>query len=157
MLPFKKILCTTDFSEPSYEGVKTANELAAQFSSELILVHVVSPVPVLGAPHHTTPVSFDIPAYQQTFIEQSRETLQKVADDLIRSDLKSETQVMVGYAADEIVRVAEEEKADLIVIATHGHSGFERLLLGSVTERVIRHSPCPVLSVKASWGEGGAS
>jgi nucleotide-binding universal stress UspA family protein len=57
--------------------------------------------------------------------------------------------VEVGYAADEVARIAEEEGVDLIVISTHGHTGFQRFLLGSVTERVIRYAPCPVLSVRA--------
>jgi nucleotide-binding universal stress UspA family protein len=149
LFPIKKILCTTDFSEASYAGIEAANEMALKDSAGVILVHVAAPVPVLGAPHHATPVAFDVPAYQQEFVEKTEETIQHLAKTKFEETLNVKTRVEVGYAADEVARIAEDEGVDLIVISTHGHTGFQRFLLGSVTERVIRYAPCPVLSVRA--------
>lgn len=149
LFPVKKILCTTDFSKASYTGVQAANEMALKDSAEVVLVHVAAPVPVLGAPHHAAPVAFDVPAYQREFVDKTEETIQHVAKTQFDENLTVNTRVEVGYAADEIARIAKEEGVDLIVISTHGHTGFQRFLLGSVTERVIRYAPCPVLSVRA--------
>ncbi len=149
LFPVKKILCTTDFSEASYAGVHVANEMALKDSAEVVLAHVAAPVPVLGAPHHAAPVAFDVPAYQQEFVDKTEETIAHLAKTKFDGSLTVKTRVEVGYAADEIARIAGEEGVDLIVISTHGHTGFQRLLLGSVTERVIRYAPCPVLSVRA--------
>ncbi len=148
LFPPKKILCTTDFSDPSYEGLKTAGDLATQFGCEVVLVHVVSPVPVMGAPHHNAPMAFDVPGYQMEFVERTREALENVRQRRLDSSLTVHLRVEIGYAADEITRVAGEEGVDLIVIATHGHQGFQRFLLGSVTERVVRAAKCAVLSVR---------
>ena len=147
MLPIEKAICSTDFSDPSYEGIKAANELAHHFEAELILLHVVSPIPAMtGA---GAPTGFHIPAVLKEMEKSAAEMLENIKTNEIKKSTKTRTLVVHGRPADEIVRTAEEEKADLIVIATHGQSGWQRFISGSVTERVVRMASCPVLSVPA--------
>lgn len=145
MLPFKKILCPTDFSEPSYEAIKTAGEIAFHFGSELCVLHVVSRVPVV--PMGGGPTTFDVPLYEQELEVSSRKSLEEIINQLEWKELKVRLIVLRGNAADEIVRTAGEEEIDLIVIATHGRTGLDRLIFGSVAEKVVRLAPCPVLTV----------
>ncbi len=145
MLPIKKILCPTDFSEPSYEAIKTAGELAFYFGSELCLLHVVPPVPMI--PTGEGPSAFDISLYEQELEATSKRTLQEIINHLEWRDLMGRLIVLRGNAADEIVRTAQEENADLIVIATRGRTGLDRFIFGSVAEKVVRLATCPVLTV----------
>ena len=147
MLPIKKIICPTDFSEPSFEAVKVAGELAAHFGSFLCLLHVVSVTPVLASP--MLPTSFNINSYQKALEDDAREKLQKIREDLIPADLHTcSPRVVSGFAPDEIIRMAEQEEADVIVIATHGLTGWRHLIYGSVAERVVQLAPCAVLAIR---------
>ncbi len=147
MLPIKKILCPTDFSEPSFEAVKVANEFAVHFGSWLCLLHVVSLTPIVSSP--MAPAAFDISAYQKALEDNAREKLQTVMADLISKDLKTcQPLVVSGFAPDQILRVAAEENVDLLVIATHGLTGWRHLVYGSVAERVVQMAPCPVLAIR---------
>jgi nucleotide-binding universal stress UspA family protein len=145
MLPIKKILCPTDFSEPSYEAIKIAGELAFHFESELCLLHVVPPVPVI--PMGEGPSAFDVSLYEQELETTSKRTLSEITNHLEWKELRGRLIVLRGNAADEIVRTAHEENVDLIVIATRGRTGLDRLLFGSVAEKVVRLARCPVLTV----------
>lgn len=153
MLPFKKILCPTDFSEPSYEALKAANELALHFSAELYLVYVVAPIPRLSlaeAPEvYGGPYDFNIPLHLEKLEEEANTRLHQVADECLSKELRVHHIVVHGRAADEIVRVAEKEKVDLIVIATHGETGWQHFFSGSVTEKVVRIATHPVLTIRA--------
>lgn len=145
MLPIRKILCPTDFSEPSYEAIKIAGELAYHFGAELCLLHVVPPVPVL--PMGDGPSAFDVSLYEQELETASKRTLSEIINHLEWDELRGRLIVLRGNAADEIIRTAREENADLIVIATQGRTGLDRLLFGSVAEKVVRLARCPVLTV----------
>jgi nucleotide-binding universal stress UspA family protein len=145
MLPFKKILCPTDFSEPSYEAIKAAGELAYHFGSELCIIHVVSPVPVM--PMGPGPTPFNVARYEEELMASSKKTLEEVLNHLETKEVKARLTAVRGDAADEIVRTAHEENVDLIVIATRGRTGLDRLIFGSVAEKVIRLAKCPVLTV----------
>jgi nucleotide-binding universal stress UspA family protein len=151
MLPIKKIISPTDFSEPSYAGVKAANELAAQFSAEMILVHVVPPA------HPFPPTrlqgDFEVLEYSERLIAASRESLDQVAKKMIAAKTPSLTLILEGDPADEIVNLASSETADLIVIASHGWTGWHRFIFGSVAEKVVRFAPCPVLTIPATQGK----
>ena len=143
MLPFKKILCPTDFSEASYEALKAANELALHFSAELYLIHIVSPI-VPASPDFAPSV---LPLAE---MEASAEkSLQEVAQQRVSKGLNVRQIIVLGEAADEIIRVSEQEKVDLIVIATHGQTGWRHFVFGSVAEKVVRLAPCPVLTIRA--------
>jgi len=147
MLPLKKILWPTDFSEAAYEGLRIATELATQFSSEILLVHVVAPMPAMhGA---SAPTGFHLP----TVLEELQESAQKFLEDIRQAKIPAEIQahpfVVHGKPATEIVRLAAQEKADIIVIPTHGESGWQRFVFGSVAEKVVRLADCPVLTIRA--------
>ncbi len=149
MQAVSKILCPVDFSEPSYKGLKTADTMALQYESELILLHVVSAIPLLSAPPPGIAVPVDVDGYQEHLLREAEERLHSLTTEL-SADVRVSTLAKVGIAADQIVKVAGSENVDLIVIATHGHTGWRRFMLGSVTEKVIRNAPCYVLSVPAS-------
>jgi nucleotide-binding universal stress UspA family protein len=149
MLPLKRILVPTDFSEPAKEAFRAAVELAQHFSAQLLLVHVVPPVPVPYQPLISPAPAFDITSYLQELVKASQDTLQKYADEHVPQGLASTTSVAAGDPAYEILRLAKELEADLIVIATHGHGGWRHFLFGSVAEKVVRQAECPVLVVHA--------
>ena len=147
MLPFKKILCPTDFSEAAFVALKRAEELARHFAAELIVAHVI---PTLPGPHlfpdPQAPFNFDVPLFQQELAIKAEHMLK----DLV-SHHKVGTQgvVTTGEAAPEILRIAQQEHVDLIVIASHGLTGWRRLVHGSVAEKVVRQAACPVLTIVA--------
>jgi len=146
MLPFRKILCPTDFSQPSYEALKVGSELARHFKAQLCVVHVVSLTPIATNP--MIPTTFDVVAYQKELEASAREQLEEVMKKYVSSELKTCVPIVTsGYAPDEIIRVATERKSDLIVIATRGLTGLRRIVLGSVAERVVRLARCPVLTI----------
>jgi nucleotide-binding universal stress UspA family protein len=148
MLPFKKILCPTDFSEPSYEAIKTAGEFAYHFGSELYIVHVISPTPTLPViPMGGEPSAFNVSLYEQELEASSRKSLEEVVNQLESRELKTRLIALRGNPADEIIRTADEENVDLIVIASRGRTGLDRLIFGSVAEKVVRFAECPVLTV----------
>jgi nucleotide-binding universal stress UspA family protein len=147
MLPFKNILSPTDFSEPSYKAIKVANELALHFSARLVLLHVVSLTPLVTGSMNDTP-GFDVASYQKVLEEDARRQMRNVVDTLISRDIKPFVSMITsGYYSAEILRIAREENSDLIVIGTRGRTGISHLVLGSVAERVVQLSPCPVLTI----------
>lgn len=147
MLTLQKVCCPIDFSEPSYEALKTACEITLHFSAELILVHVVTPIPVI--PVHDDPTSFNLPLYEKEMETNAVKVLSQIQQEKISKEIRSRTTVLQGNPATQIVNLVKDEKADMIVIATHGFTGWRKFMFGSVTEKVIRLSPCPVLSIRA--------
>ena len=147
MLPLNKIICSTDFSDPSFEGLNAANELADHFGAQVILLHAIAPMPAMAGAG--APTGFHIPPVLKDMEGKAAEELERMKAEKLNKSKDTRTMVIFGKPADEIVRIAEEEKADIIVIATHGQSGWKRLISGSVTERVVRMASCPVLVVPA--------
>ena len=141
MLPLKKILYPTDFSEASYEALKVANELAVHFSAELWVVHAISPLATT-----TSPGGFSLIAEMEKAAQTS---LQEVIKERIPKEVHIRQSITIGGAADEILRIAEQERVDLIVIGTHGQTGWRHAVFGSVAEKVVRLASCPVLSIRA--------
>jgi len=145
MPSFQKILCPIDFSEDSRVALTHAVEIARVSGGELTVLHVVEPV--------LYPVEYGMAPVPTVDLESSatanaRAKLSDLVQEEIGSDLKSQIKVVFGRADQQICDVAREEGFDLIVLATHGLTGLKHLLLGSVAERVVRHSDCPVLTVK---------
>jgi nucleotide-binding universal stress UspA family protein len=136
MAMFKKVLAPTDFSELSAHGVRYACQLAKEMGAELIFFNVV--------------VLDESNAVDKREMEQHRKRLrefvaEKVADACV--GLKTRQLVEPGQPFGSIVDCAEKERADLIVMSSHGRSGLSRMLIGSVTDKILRGSPCPVLVV----------
>lgn len=147
MLPWKKILWPTDFSEPAYEGLRIATELATQFSSEILLVHVVAPMPTMAGA--SAPTGFHLPTVLEELQESAHKSLEDIRQAEIPAKIQARSFVVHGKPANEIVRLAAQEKADIVVIPTHGESGWQRFVFGSVAEKVVRLADCPVLTVRA--------
>lgn len=146
MLPINKILAPTDFSETSVETLANASELSAYFNAELIVVHVIPPIPTLPSdPHY----NFEVPAYQDALRDNAKKQLEETIHKHVSSTVKVTSHVSYGDPAKEIVRISEEEKADLIVIATHGLTGWQHIVFGSVAEKVVRTACCPVVTVRS--------
>jgi len=114
---------------------------------------VITPVPVIAAP--TGPITFNVPLYEENLKAAVEDSMRKILNERISKDLDVESIVTFGDAANTIIRTAEEKSIDLIVISTHGRTGWQRFLLGSVAEKVVRLAPCPVFAVRAK-GEGAA-
>jgi len=148
MLPFKRILCPTDFSEPACKAIKAAGEVAEANTAELILLHVVGAIPALDSP--TGMVGFDVAAYQKELTESAERSLEERIEKHIPEGVSTRALVVHGDAPHEIVRVANEEGVDLIVMSTHGATGWRERIFGSVTDKVVRHAECPVLTVHRS-------
>lgn len=157
MLPLRKILCPIDFSDFSRHAMNQAGELAAQFDAELCLLHVTQPIqPISGLSPFPQSVTYDAPALEKSVREGADEQLRELIERHPLPNVRVRPLVQHGYAADEIVSVAAQEDAGLIVLATHGLTGWRQALFGSVTERVLRLASCPVLIARAEE-PGGAS
>ena len=142
-MPLRKILCPTDFSEPSYNALNAANELALHFSAALVLLHVV-PL-AIDIP---TSADFYRPSDVATAKARAKEALQDVVEKKISEKVRIRTEVVVGDPGDEIVKTAADENADMTVIGTHGLTGWRRFIFGSVADKVVRLAPCPVLTIQ---------
>ena len=140
MLPFKKILCPTDFSEPACRAIVAAGEIAEHFKAELILVHVVGLIPVLESPGGAP--GFDIATYQAELMKSAQRSLDERRALRVPASVPTRTMVTLGDAAHELARIAEDEGVDLIVVASHGKSGRRLRLFGSVAEKVVRVAHC---------------
>ncbi|MBN2420481.1 MAG: universal stress protein [Deltaproteobacteria bacterium] len=152
---FNKILCPTDFSKPSYRALKVADELAKNYSSELFLVHVVVPAQLYPATPGFVPGSpatggYVPPSVSAEVEGHAAESLDMTLKEKISSEVKATAKLLRGgNVAEEITRFAETSDVNCIVIGTHGFTGWRHLLLGSVTEKVVRMASCPVLTVPA--------
>jgi universal stress protein A len=140
-----KILHPTDFSECATRAEAMAIDLAGKLGGEIVLLQVLVETPLYGEG------LLNMPAVEQVYDAQRKWTedaLEMRAADLQRRGIKAARRVRTGVPFEEIVKVADEERADLIVMGTHGRTGLDHFLLGSVAERVIRLAPCPVLTVR---------
>ena len=147
MLPIRTILCPLDFSESSFKALTTAIELAAHFQAELVLIHVISAA-VPGLPAEPA-FAFEGPENYEKALRVKAEEQLTLAARRIPPELQFRKVVGNGHAADEIVRLATTEAADLVVICTHGLTGWRHLVFGSVAEKVIRLALKPVLAIPA--------
>ena len=150
MLPFNQILCPTDFSKPSLLALKDAGELALHFAAQLLVVHVIPPLPP-QYPSVPPPFisSFDVTQYLEELAKSSEDALKEVVAQAVSPQVRAQTAVIIGDPAREIVRLAKDKPVDLVVIATQGQTGWRHLLFGSVAEKVVRLAPCPVLTIRA--------
>ena len=141
----QRILAPTDFSELSKQGLTSALELAETFGAKLLLLHVVEPpsYPVEGImPSHLGATLLD------DLERQASKDLAQMLSETHGSQVEVTRGVVVGIPYRKIVEVAEEEKSDLIVMTTHGRTGLSHLVMGSVTEKIVRSAPCPVLTIR---------
>jgi nucleotide-binding universal stress UspA family protein len=162
-MDIQQILVPIDYSDDSVLALQWAASLAQQFEARLILLHVIAKAVEEVYPQGN---SFAVlaPAYyggmapgsqlgwQPIIVDlevQAHTQLQDFAAQHLHHRLPIQVKVMVGKPADAIVRLAQEEGIDLIVMGTHGRTGVRHLLLGSVAEAVIRQVRCPVTTVRS--------
>jgi nucleotide-binding universal stress UspA family protein len=146
LFPPKLIICPTDFSEAAAGALVAARRFAERYSSEILLVHVVADVTPLEYDVNT-PRTFQLGNYREALMDQAQKQMEELRTARFPAGAKIRATALVGDAAREITALAEAEEADLIVMATHGRSGFARLVLGSITEKVVRTAACPVMVI----------
>ncbi|MBI3030987.1 MAG: universal stress protein [Candidatus Rokubacteria bacterium] len=142
-MTFRRILVPVDFSASSDHALDEAVRLAKQLDARLWILHVVE-IPLPGWPVYGREFS------PEALIEKGREGAAQQLEVLASrvSPLEVEPLVRVGTPFVEIIAAAREIGADLIVMGTHGRTGLAHALIGSVTEKVVRASPCPVLTIR---------
>lgn len=148
LLKIKSILVPIDFSDTAKKALRYAERLAQQFGAKITLLHVIEPVAALDVAYH--------PLMLET--AEVKESARKRVDGLARQmrlspKLLERTLVRYGSPFAEITEAARTLKVDLIVVSTHGYTGLKHVLLGSTAERVVRHAPCPVLTVREKQHE----
>jgi nucleotide-binding universal stress UspA family protein len=143
MVPFRTILCPVDFSDCSAGAFHLACSLAELHRARLVVAHVVD---VEYGKHSFGGVMVEV--RPSDYPERMLEALKRL--DPPYPTVPIEHIVVKGRPAEEILRLAREMRCDLIVMGTHGLTGFRRLLLGSVAEEVLRQAPCPVVTVRTA-------
>jgi nucleotide-binding universal stress UspA family protein len=142
----KRILVPTDFSPSSDRALAVASTLASTLGASVHLIHVLEePFVTRGAYQLRLP---DTPARRERLYDEARWKLRGVGARLQESGVHTSVEVRLGDATEQIVAAAADYGTDMIVIGTHGRTGLEHLILGSVAERVIRLAACPVVTVR---------
>lgn len=146
MKPFRKILVPVDFSTHSSDAIEYAADLSRRYEASLTVVHAY-PIAEYAFPEGYLLQKASEQSDATVLHEQKLQAAQ--AEAKARGALRVDSKLLPGTAAAEIVRFAEETQQDLIVMGTHGRTGFKHALLGSVAEHVVRTAPCPVLTVRS--------
>jgi len=144
-MQFNQILVPTDFSESASYALPFAIDLAKKYAAGLHLLHVIEPI--------VAPVDFAWGTYSYPDIEKQLagyvdESMQRIINESIPAEISYDSTSLHGKPWREIVAFAKEHELDLIVLATHGLSGFSHALYGSTAEKVVRKAHCPVLTVR---------
>jgi len=146
MLPVKRILCPTDFSEPSLAALDVACELAQHFDAELLVFHVLPSTLPIPTDLVVVPATGFYPSDHER-CEESLRQVRNLIKHRVPNEVSGVAKVKVGFAPDEIVGAADESDVQMIVMGTHGTTGWRHLAFGSVTEKVVRAAHIPVLTV----------
>jgi nucleotide-binding universal stress UspA family protein len=149
MASLERILVPTDFSPGSHAALGYALFLGARMGATLEVLHVYDAVEAMG-PDAKVVVEGKAPQPLQQLL---RDRAAGLMDRFVKGvpgigELPVRTRVEAGKSAEAILRIADKERFDLIVMGTHGRTGLSRLMVGSVAERVIRDAPCPVMTVR---------
>jgi nucleotide-binding universal stress UspA family protein len=146
MIDLHRILVPTDFSKFSQSALVYAAAFAEKFGAQLDLLHVVQNLSLI------IPEVLPVEPPPLPSVEQLTTAVQSAFDRIVAENqlenLVTRREVREGAPFYEIIRYAREAPVDLIVMGTHGHTGLAHVLLGSVTEKVVRKAPCPVLTVR---------
>jgi nucleotide-binding universal stress UspA family protein len=152
MTTIHRILCATDLSATSEPAWDEAKLLGRLFNAEILLLHVVAPPPVFPAEGYFPPQLYE------ELVGSARRDAQDRFDRLLGSVAGSGLKIRIcleeGPPAQRILEVVTQEAADLLVVGTHGRTGLERIVLGSVADRMVRQATCPVLTARSTPGSG---
>ncbi len=144
MLEIKKILCAVDLSDHSKSIAEYTITLAKATGAEVLVVYT--------APSLSQYVGFHVPPNTiENFVGEIVSGAEKSMDTFVSENFPgiiAKGQILIGYAAEEIVNKADEEKADMIIMGTHGRKGLDRILFGSVAEKVVKNANQPVLTIR---------
>jgi nucleotide-binding universal stress UspA family protein len=147
MVAIKKAVVAVDFSDESTYIAEYARLFAEKFDAELIVVY--------AAPSLNQYVGFHVPPNTiESFVGEIVTGAEKSMDNFLEkhfSGIKTTGKVVTGFAAEEILEIAAEAKADLIIMGTHGRTGIDRILFGSVAAKIVRGADIPVLTVRPDF------
>jgi universal stress protein A len=140
-MKLRHLLVPIDFSQTSHRALDFAIPLANQFDARISLLHVIEPIIY---PQEIGPIAVS----EMRLAESALRELRALARKIVPAANLNKVLTRTGLPYREITEAARQLKADLIVLTTHGHTGFTRVLLGSTAERIVRHAHCPVLTVR---------
>lgn len=146
---FKKILCPVDFSEFTKDVIAYAADISKQYGAELHVLHVI-PNLTYFTPYESFLTPENLVAIEKNIQDEVDRDFGKVLKNV---DIDVKKAVRTGVAFVEIIDYAKAEGIDLIVMGTHGRSGIEHILIGNVAEKVVRKSPCPVMTIRPKGKE----
>lgn len=146
MKQIKRILHATDFSPASEPALEEAIDLAKQNDAELLIVHVIEPVRYVAGEEFGGPELYV--KLEEITDQNAQASMKKLIEKVENLKVNAKSLLLKGVAHEQIVNAAESRKADMIVIGTHGRTGFSKLFMGSVAGRVISTALCPVLTVR---------
>jgi nucleotide-binding universal stress UspA family protein len=142
---FARILCGVDFSPASDRAAQYALSLAQEAKSRLTLLHVVEWLPDASFAKYP---GFDADHFRKSLLTDARARAEALVPEEARAWCEVETRVVCGKPYEEILRIAHNDAADLVVLGVHGHGPVDRVLFGSTAQQVVRQSPCPVLTIR---------
>jgi nucleotide-binding universal stress UspA family protein len=144
---FRRILVATDFSQASTPALEQAGTMARRDGAVLLIAHAYQEP---GLAELSQAPARAYPDWDQELREAAEKRLQPLVESARKEGIKAEALILRGFADEAIVAAAKHQRADLIVMGTHGRRGPARLFLGSVASRVISTAPCPVLTVRSA-------
>ncbi|MEN3037843.1 MAG: universal stress protein [Candidatus Kryptonium sp.] len=140
----KKILLPTDLSPASISAFKYAKSLAEKYGASIYVLYILENIPILAI--HGLDLTLE--RVEKNMEENAKQQLEKIVKENLKTKNKVQIFIRKGVVDDEILKFADEKKVDLIVMGTHGRTGIEYTLLGSITEKIVRKAKCPVLTIK---------
>ncbi|WDP89515.1 MAG: universal stress protein [Desulfobacter sp.] len=144
MVNIKKILAPTDCSQPSSEALLYADRIASTFNADLTVLRVFLP----PAAHKYTEASYSLRDIPKQKSWEQQEEIKVFWQSIVKDGVAPAFVNLTGDPFDEIIHYATQNDVDMIVMGTHGYTGFKHIFMGSVAEKVVRYSPVPVLTVK---------
>lgn len=148
MISLKQIVTTSDLSPSSLPAVRYACELADQFGATVHLLHVVCHPFAEFAEQSLQNAGRSFDEYEQEHLRAAEEELSRIETDPLSAPEQIVRATRVGIPRAEILQYVEDSEADLLVMGTHGRSGFSHVLMGSVCEAVVRAVRCPVMTIR---------
>ncbi len=143
-MDIRRILVPFDFSEYSEKAFTWALAMAERWRARLLLLHVV---PQPSYPPMLMGTYFNVAEFEASLKTEAEARAKEFVGKTSHKTVPIDAKIIIGEPFSDICRIAEEEKADLLIMGSHGRTGLSHVLLGSVAERVVRYAPCPVLVV----------
>lgn len=145
---FRRVVCGVDFSECSMRALEYAMSMAQEANAQLTVLHVIEPIPTIPADASIYAGATSVREYIAAAEEEGRERLRRAIPESVRGFCQLETAQSVGEPYREILRIATEQAADLIVLGVHGRGAVNLMVFGSTTQHVVREAACPVLTLR---------